>query len=178
MTVSTPTPSLRNRLLNRTVVGAFLAGVIGTVGLTAFAATEAMGGFQRTATIVHSGAANPAAHAQIMLAMLYKAVDATDAQKAQIDPMVQQAMVDLTPLHTQLAAGHQQLAALLTADVIDRNALETLRAQQMQTFDQISKRLTLLAGDVGTVLTPAQRVQLQQHLSDLHAKMHAAPVQN
>ena len=165
-------PAPRRTVFNRTVIGAFFAGVIATVGLTAVAATQAIGGFQRTAMIVHAGATTPAAHAQMMLAMLYKAVNATDAQKAQIDPLVQQAVTDITPLHDQLAAGHKQLAAVLTADVIDRNALETVRAQQMQTFDQLSKRVTLLAGDIGTVLTPAQRVQLQQHLTALHEKMH------
>ncbi|MBV8658591.1 MAG: Spy/CpxP family protein refolding chaperone [Burkholderiales bacterium] len=172
--MSSQTP--RRTFLNRTVIGAFFAGVIATVGLTAVAATEALGGVQRTAMIVHAGASDPATHVQMMLAMLYKTVNATDAQKAQIDPLVQQAVTDLTPLHQQLSAGHHQLAALLTADIIDRNALETLRAQQMQTIDQMSKRLSLLAGDVGTVLTPAQRVQLQQHLSALHDKMHQAAI--
>jgi Spy/CpxP family protein refolding chaperone len=105
-----------------------------------------------------------------VLKHLYVEIDATDAQKAQITPLVQQAVKDLLPMHTQLQAAHKQAIEALTQNTVDRTALEAARVAHLQLADQASKRLTQLLADVDDVLTPAQRTALAAHLKQMHAK--------
>src|ERR1700722_18029704 len=115
-------------------------------------------------------AADVSAHVDQMLKHLYVEIDATDAQKAQITPLVKQAVNDLLPLHTQLQAAHAQAIQALTQSTVDRTALEAARVAHLQLADQASKRLTQLLGDVDEVLTPAQRTALAAHLKQMHTR--------
>lgn len=90
--------------------------------------------------------------------------DGTAEQKAKVTTILKAAATDLEPLHTQLHAGHEQVIKLLSQTSIDRDALEKLRASQMQLADQASKRITLAVEDAADVLTPEQRVKLAEHL--------------
>jgi Spy/CpxP family protein refolding chaperone len=105
-----------------------------------------------------------------MLKHLYVEIDATDAQKAQITPLVKQAMNDLLPMHDQLQAAHTQAIESLTMNPVDRSALEAARAAHLQLADQASKRLVQLIADVSDTLTPAQRNSLAAHLKQMHGK--------
>jgi Spy/CpxP family protein refolding chaperone len=105
-----------------------------------------------------------------MLKHLYVEIDATDAQKAQITPLVKQAVSDLLPLHTQLQAAHTQAVQGLTMSPVDRTALEAARVTHLQLADQASKRLVQLMADVSDLLTPAQRDALAAHLKQMHVK--------
>jgi Spy/CpxP family protein refolding chaperone len=116
-------------------------------------------------------AIDASAHMDRMLKHLYVEIDATDAQKAQIDPIVKQAMQDLMPLHAQLHSAHAQALQLLSAPTVDRAALESMRAQNMALVDQASKRVVKLIADVADVLTPAQRQKLADHLQHMHSRM-------
>jgi Spy/CpxP family protein refolding chaperone len=104
-----------------------------------------------------------------VLKHFYVEVDATEAQKAQIGPLVKQAVDDLLPLHTQIHAGRAQAEQALTQPTVDRAALEAVRQQHLQVAEQASKRLSQLIGDVGDVLTPVQRQSLIAHLDRMHA---------
>ena len=106
-----------------------------------------------------------------MLKHLYVEIDATDAQKAQITPLVKQAVNDLLPLHTQLQAAHTQAIQGLTASPVDRTALEASRVAHLQLADQASKRLVQLMADVSDVLTPAQRSAFAAHLKQMHGNL-------
>jgi Spy/CpxP family protein refolding chaperone len=108
-----------------------------------------------------------------MLKHLYVEIDATPAQQAQIGPLVQQAVTDLLPLRSQLKTGHTQFVTALTQPTIDRNAMETARESHLQLADQASKRIVQLLGDVGNVLTPAQRQALASHLQQMHEGPHS-----
>jgi protein CpxP len=99
---------------------------------------------------------------------LYAEVDATDAQKAQIDPLVKQALADLAPLRAQMQTAHTQLVQAITQPNVDRNGLETAREAHLQVAEQGSRRLVQLIGDVSDVLTPAQRQALAKHLQQMH----------
>jgi Spy/CpxP family protein refolding chaperone len=127
-----------------------------------------MGGGHEMSVAAQDVAGGPAGHAHFMLTHLYKAVNATDAQKAQIEPIVKQAMVDLAPYHDQFSTAHTQLLALFGQSTIDRAALEQLRVQERQQVDLSSKRLMQLVADIGDVLTPEQRQQLQAHIQAMH----------
>ena len=172
-TSSDPTPSARFRLrtlVNRQTVFAFLAGasLVGSIG--AAAAAVAANGWHHGMMMLN-GTASPAdvaSHVDHFLKHFYVEIDATEAQKAKIGPLVQQAVSDLHPLHAQLQAAHVQVIQGLTQPTIDRAALEAARESHLQLADQASKRIVQLIGDVGDVLTPAQRNALATHLERLH----------
>ena len=103
-----------------------------------------------------------------ILKHLYVEIDATDAQKQQLAPIVKSAAADLLPLRTQMRDGRRQAIALLSQDQIDRAALEALRAQQLQLAEQGSKRITQALGDIADVLTVAQRKQLAERAGRWH----------
>jgi protein CpxP len=148
------------------VAGAALAGSIVAVAATGMGAC----GFHHGMMGGTHSAADVSAHVDHVLKHLYVEIDATDAQQAQISPLVQQAVNDLLPMHTQLQAAHAQAIAALTQNTVDRTALEAARVAHLQLADQASKRLTQLLADVDDVLTPAQRTALAAHLKQMHAK--------
>ena len=88
---------------------------------------------------------------------LYVEIDATDAQKQKIDPIVKQATQELQPLRVKVREARRQGIKLLSADTIDRGAIERLRAEQMAAADASSRRFTQALADVAEVLTPEQR---------------------
>jgi periplasmic protein CpxP/Spy len=166
-------PSFRRSLFTRYTALAFLAGAILTAGLGGLAVSEAMNGWHNG--MMMDGTHSPAevsAHVDHMLKHLYVEIDATDAQKAQIGPLVQQAVKDLMPLHAQLQTAHTHAMQALTEPTLDRASLEAARVEHLQLADQASKRFVQLIADVGEVLTPAQRQSLSEHLERLHGSPH------
>jgi protein CpxP len=157
------------KLFTRYTVAAFIAGAGLMAGIGAVAQGAGLSTMHHG--MMMNGNASPtevAAHVDHMLKHLYVEIDATPAQQAQIGPLVQQAVTDLLPLRPQFQAGHTQFVAALTQSTIDRNGMETARESQLQLADQGSKRIVQLLGDVGNVLTPAQRQSLASHLAQLH----------
>jgi Spy/CpxP family protein refolding chaperone len=108
------------------------------------------------------------AHVDNVMKHVYVEIDATDAQKAELDPIVRQALTDLMPLHGGAHQFHQQAMALITADKVDPAALEAMRAEHVAKIDQASRRLTQLIVDVSEVLTPEQRKKLAEHVVARH----------
>jgi protein CpxP len=159
----------RRSIFSRMTLVAFVAGAALAGGIVAVAATG-MGGFHHGVMSGPQSAADVSAHIDHVLKHLYVEVDATDAQKAQITPMVQQAVSDLLPMHAQLQAAHEQAVQALTQNTVDRGALEAARVAHLQLADQASRRLTQLLGDVDEVLTPAQRTALAAHLKQMHVR--------
>jgi Spy/CpxP family protein refolding chaperone len=167
--ISTTPP--RRTLFSRMTVVAFIAGLALAGGIAAVAGTAGMGaGGWHHGMGSGQGAADASEHVDHLLKHLFVEVDATDAQQAQITPLVKQAMADLLPLHTQLQAAHTQAIQALTQDTVDRTALEAARVAHLQLADQASKRLVQLIADVDEVLTPAQRSALAVHLQKMHVR--------
>jgi Spy/CpxP family protein refolding chaperone len=100
-----------------------------------------------------------------MLKHLYVEIDATEEQKAKLEPIVRQAAKDLLPLRDSLRAGRGQAIELLTQERVDPTAIEALRARQLQLADQASRRLTQAIAEAADVLTPAQRKELAAHVA-------------
>jgi protein CpxP len=159
----------RRSIFSRMTLIAFVAGAALAGGIVAVAATG-MGGIHHGMMGGSHSAADVSAHVDHVLKHLYVEIDATDAQQAQITPMVHQAVNDLLPMHAQLQAAHAQAIQALMQDTVDRSALEAARVAHLQLADQASKRLTQLLADVDEVLTPAQRTALAAHLKQMHAK--------
>jgi protein CpxP len=162
---------MNTSIFNRTTLIAFVAGAALAGGLGAVASGMGMGWHGGMMMDGTASAAEVSDHVDHVLKHLYVEIDATDAQKAQIGPLVKQAVNDLLPLHAQLQAAHDQAMQGLTQNSVDRNALEAARVAHLQLADQASKRITQLIGDVGDVLTPTQRNALAAHLKKLHG-MH------
>jgi Spy/CpxP family protein refolding chaperone len=143
-----------------------LGGIAIGIGAGAVAQNAAGGGWHHGGAHAMMGSSEDAvAHVNGMLQYIYTEVGATEAQKAQLAAIAQQATTDLAPLHDKLHSGHAQVFSLLTQDSIDRTAIETARAAQMSVVDQASRRVTQFVADVAEVLTPAQRKALADHLS-------------
>ena len=107
-----------------------------------------------------------------MLQHLYIEIDATEAQKQQLDPIVKQAAKDLLPLREQLHTGRREAIELLSQERVDPAALEALRSRHVGLADEASRRLTRAIGEVADVLTPAQRKDLAARLARRHGGWH------
>jgi periplasmic protein CpxP/Spy len=166
-------PSLRRLLFNRSTIVAFIAGAALAAGVGGFAVGQATGGHHGMMMDGTHSASDMPAHVDHMLKHFYVEIEATDAQKAQIDPLVKQAVNDLMPLHSQLHAAHGHAMQALAQATIDRGSLEAARAEHLQLADQASKRIVQLIADVGDVLTPTQRKAFADHLEHMHGMPHS-----
>lgn len=95
------------------------------------------------------------------------AADASPDQKARVAAIAKAAMADLRPAHAQFGQAHAGAHELLMAPVIDRVALEQLRAAQIQRMDFMSRRILTAVADASDVLTPEQRAKFAGHLKGL-----------
>lgn len=161
------------RFFSRYTAAAFLAGAALVAGVGALAGSDAMSGWHQGMMNGTHSAADVSAHVDHMLKHFYVEVDATDAQKAQIGPLVKQAVTELMPLHAQLQSAHTQALQALEQPTVDRASLEAARTAHLQLADEASKRIVQLLGDVGDVLTPAQRKAMAQHLEQMHGMPHS-----
>src|SRR6202789_1674094 len=152
----------RRSAYSRMISVAFVAGAALLGGIVGVSAATGMGacGFHHGMTAGSYSAADVSAHVDHVLKHLYVEIDATDAQRAQITPVVQQAVNDLLPMHTQLQDAPAQAIQALTQSTLRRAALEAARVAHLQLAGQASKRLTPLLGGVDEVLPPAQRSAL------------------
>jgi periplasmic protein CpxP/Spy len=151
------------RITLATLIGGAAAGL----GFGAFAQGRHRGGF--------SGPLDPAELEQRLDRMLkhfYVEIDATDAQKQQLEPIVKQAAKELVPLRENLRAGRREAIELLSRDRVDPAALEALRARHIGLADEASRRLTRAIAEAAEVLTPAQRKELAAHFARRHRRLH------
>jgi Spy/CpxP family protein refolding chaperone len=102
------------------------------------------------------------AHIDKMVAQF--ADGASPDQQARVAAIAKAAVADLRPVHEQFRQAHARAHELLMAPVIDRAALERLRAEQMQRMDVISRRILAAVEDAAEVLTPEQRAKFAEHL--------------
>lgn len=160
-----PQDKPRRRWLKRGAFGLLAAGLAGGIGYKAFAHR---GGFTR-------GPFDPAqldARVERMLKHLFVEIDATDAQKEKLAPIVKQAAKELLPLRDKMRAARSQAIELLTQEQVDRAAIERLRAEQLALADQGSKRLAQAIADAAEVLTPEQRKILAERMQHRRRRWH------
>ncbi len=171
----TPSPSTstpRRRFLKQAAIVTAIAGLATGFGVRAFAQAGGHGawpGGHRGGFMGMPG--DPAmmeGHLERMLKHLYVEIDASDAQKQQLDPIVKGAARDLVPLRARLQDVRRQAVQILSQDSVDRGALEALRADQVRVMDELSKRCVQALADVADVLTPEQKKQLAERLGRGH----------
>ena len=107
-------------------------------------------------------------HAELAAEWLLRSVDASDEQQARVREIVGASLDALAPLAEQHRAHHEALIELLGQETIDRGALESLRAQELELAEQASRTLVAGIADVAESLTPAQRAELLELASRFH----------
>jgi protein CpxP len=100
-------------------------------------------------------------------------VNATDAQRSQIEAIFKAAHQDLASQHDAGVKLHEQMTTLFTTTNIDAAAIESVRAQMSALHDAASKRLSQASIDVARVLTPEQRAKIAEVMKKHQARMAA-----
>ena len=91
-------------------------------------------------------------------------IDATPEQQQKIIALASAVAKDMRPLHGQFHDAGEQLKSLLTAETIDRAAVEKIRAERLTEADRVSKELVTAITDVAEVLTPEQRKVVSERI--------------
>jgi periplasmic protein CpxP/Spy len=113
--------------------------------------------------------------AEHMVGRFADRIDATQEQKAQLTEIVRGALDDLLPLRDQLHEARGEMRTLLTAETVDRAAIEDFRVEQIELADRASRRLAEALGDAAELLTPEQRTEigsLMERFGERHGRRH------
>jgi Spy/CpxP family protein refolding chaperone len=145
----------------RYTVAAILVSTLIAVGGTIVYAHS--GGGQHGAMAHHS----TESHLEHMQAMLTK-IGASDAQKSQIEGLLKPALAEMKAAHESHSDAFRQFHEAVTAPSIDRARLESLRAGQVKSLDEASKRMVTAISDAAEVLSPDQRAALAAQIHKHH----------
>jgi len=154
MTVSNPK---RRRLAVAAIAASLLAIVGGTLAY-------AHSGGDHHGLMSGRGAED---HLEHMQAMLTK-IGASDAQKSQIEGLLKPAFEEMKAAHEAHSAAFEQFHEAITAPSIDRAKIESLRAEQLKSLDEASKRMVTAITDAAEVLSPDQRAALAAEVRKHH----------
>ncbi len=105
-------------------------------------------------------------------------VDATDAQRAAVDAVLDRDVPKMFALHEDGASLREEGRALFGAAAIDRDAVEDLRRDTVALFDEGSKIMFATMADVAAALTPEQRadiVDAMERMHGPHGRPHGPP---
>ena len=163
----------RRRFFRRAALFTLIGGLTAGLGGKAWA-HGGPGGWHRGGGIM-GGAMDPAGmdgRIERMVKHFAVEVDATPEQKAKLAEIAKAAAKDLAPLREKVRDARKRGMELLAAPTIDRGAIERLRAEQIQSADAASKRLTRALADTAEVLTPEQRKQLAERMQKRRGWRH------
>ena len=99
-------------------------------------------------------------HAQAAVLKLLQEVDATQEQQQRIDAIIDESVTRLYPLMERHQQHHVEFIEALSQPVIDRGEVERLRKAEMAIAEA--------ALDAFEVLTPKQRSEVMDHVSERH----------
>jgi protein CpxP len=106
-----------------------------------------------------------------MMTRMLDRVNATPEQRAQIEQIVK---ANAGEMRSQREAGRalrEQAMALFAQPTVDANAVEALRQKQLAMHDAASKRMTTTMLEISRVLTPEQRKQMADTMSQRREMM-------
>jgi periplasmic protein CpxP/Spy len=159
----------RRRFSRRAVIATAIAGISAVIGVKAIAHAGGHWGWQRASFM--GAPLDPVKldeRLDRMLKHLYVEIDATEAQRQQLAPIVKSAARDLLPVRARIHEARRQAVELLSRESVNRAALEALRVDQFKLVEQASMRLTQALADVADILTPEQRKQLAERIGRWH----------
>lgn len=93
-------------------------------------------------------------------------LDLTDEQEDKIYEIMDGVRGEVRPLMREFRDTREDLVEILSAETIDRQAVETLRAERVATLDNASKTMTEALLNAADVLTPEQRAELAELIED------------
>lgn len=93
-------------------------------------------------------------------------IDVTDEQEDKIFEILDGARGEVRPMFREFRDTREELTELLSAETIDRQAVETLRAERVATLDETSKKMVEAMLNAAEVLTPEQRAELAKHFEE------------
>ena len=136
-----------------------LVGVAGALVLAIAGTALSTGGYSKW----RGGGHDFDRHVEWRIDGMLDEVEASDAQREQVQGIVKAAMADLDEFRALKREGRQDLIAALSKETVDRAELETLRQRKLETVDSMSQRMLTALADAADVLTPAQRQELVEH---------------
>jgi protein CpxP len=95
-------------------------------------------------------------------------IGASNAQKSQMDAILRGAFTNLASAKEQHHAAFGQFHELLFAPSVDREKIESLRAGQIKSLDELSRHFTSAFSDAAEVLSPEQRAALAREVRAHH----------
>jgi Spy/CpxP family protein refolding chaperone len=98
-------------------------------------------------------------------------VNATAEQRTQIKAIADKARAEMLAQREAGRGLREQMAKLFAQPVVDANAIEALRAQMLQQHDAQSRRMTQAMVEASRVLTPEQRKQIAERMTQRRALM-------
>lgn len=153
-------------LLAGGLLGAVLSGGV-ALGAKALAAGH-LGGGHRRGGLFRQDPELARGHLALMTDWVLSRVDASEDQKAQAKRVVSEAFDDLLPLMQEHRTSHESLVEEMTKANLDPEAIERLRASQVELFDRASKEISGSLTEIAEILTPEQRVELLEMSRKLH----------
>lgn len=160
------------RVLLATLIGGSFAGVGATI--YAHAIPHGFGGGHCGLGVSDPETAMRCVESMTRVAL--SQINASEAQQTKIAGIVRTTMSDLQPLRDKHFEAHGASAALLSQPSIDRAALESLRAEQMQLAESASRRIVQALAEAAEVLTPEQRGALIERVQRMRAAHHRTPL--
>jgi protein CpxP len=138
---------------------ALLVAVLGTLTLSAWAQPFGGPGGHRG---MHGDGPGMGMMSGRGLDRMLDSVNASAEQRTQVKQIAERAMADLKAQREASRGSRERMMQLFTAPVVDANAVEAQRQQNLQQHDQASRRITQAMVEVSRVLTPEQRKQLAE----------------
>ncbi len=102
---------------------------------------------------------------QSRLQWVLRAIDADDTQKAQIQSIGNDAVMQLFPLMESHREHRRELVDVLTSKDVDREELHRLRQAEIEIADSLSREVADAMADIAALLTDAQRAELREHFA-------------
>jgi len=118
---------------------------------------------------------SPEQRQAFMLRRLDQALDkvkADDSQRSAIKAIAERTFAEMSGLHGQRGRLHDQLAAAITANPVDRATVEKLRAQMVTMMEQGSQAISRGLLDAAEILTPEQRQALVNLMKEHRGHRH------
>lgn len=98
-------------------------------------------------------------------------LNASDAQRAQIKQIVQQAAADLKAQRETGKSLRERGMQIFSAPTVDAAAAESVRQQMLVQHDNASRRTLQAMLDISRVLTPEQRAKVAERMKQRHQHM-------
>jgi Spy/CpxP family protein refolding chaperone len=107
-------------------------------------------------------------HLAVKIKWALQRLDATPEQNEKIQGIAFASLERLMALRENGSSIHEQMAELMQAERIDREALETIRQEKVQMMDGVSREIAETMADILDVLTPEQRQQVTERFEQFH----------